>query len=35
MKITLKTFVVHAGVWQTLEELDDMEKCWANATNNW
>ena len=31
---TLKSFVSHTGLWQTLEKLDDLEKYWANATCN-
>ena len=31
---TLKSFVSHTGLWQTLEKPDDLEKYWANATCN-
>ena len=31
---TLKSFVSHTGLWETLEKLDDLEKYWANATCN-
>ena len=31
---TLKSFVSHTGLWQTLEKLDDLEKYRANATSN-
>ena len=27
---TLKTFVSYIGLQQTLEKLDELEKCWAN-----
>ena len=30
----VKVFVSHAGLWQTLKRLDDLEKCRANATIN-
>ena len=31
---TMKLFVSHAGLWQTLEKPDDFEKYWPNATCN-
>ena len=31
---TLKSFVSHTGLWQTLKKLDDLGKYWANATCN-
>ena len=31
---TLKTFISHIGLLQTLEKLDDLEKCRTNATCN-
>ena len=31
---TLKSFVSHIGLWETLGELDDLENYWANATCN-
>ena len=33
-KTTLKTFVSHTGLRQTVEDLDDLEKYWAKATSN-
>ena len=32
--ITLKTFLKYAGLRQTVQKLDDLEKHWAKATSN-